>query len=210
MSGGLERIALPGADVLYQPGWMPPAEAGALKQRLVHEIPWSQHRVRLFGRELPSPRLSAWIGDSGAVYTYSRVRHQPAPWTPTLAQLRERLQAELGAQFNSVLANRYRDGRDSMGWHADDEPELGPEPLIASISLGATRHMRFRARDRSAAGAIDLADGSLLLMGGHTQARYQHAVDKTRAETGERINLTFRWIHPAGNGDSMRNSLETG
>ncbi len=196
MSGGFERIALPRADVLYQPGWLPPAVAGALMQRLLREIPWTQHQVRMFGRELPSPRLSAWIGDADAVYTYSRVRHQPAPWTPALAQLRERLQVELGARFNSVLANRYRDGRDSMGWHADDEPELGREPLIASISLGAVRRMRFRARDRSAVAAIDLADGSLLLMGGRTQTLYQHAVDKTRADTGERINLTFRWIHP--------------
>lgn len=196
MSGGFERIALPRADVLYQPGWLPPAVAGALMQRLLREIPWTQHQVRMFGRELPSPRLSAWIGDADAVYTYSRVRHQPAPWTPALAQLRERLQVELGARFNSVLANRYRDGRDSMGWHADDEPELGREPLIASISLGAVRRMRFRARDRSAVAAIDLADGSLLLMGGRTQTLYQHAVDKTRADTGERINLTFRWIQP--------------
>lgn len=198
MSGGFERIALPRADVLYQPGWLPPAVAGALMQRLLREIPWTQHQVRMFGRELPSPRLSAWIGDADAVYTYSRVRHQPAPWTPALAQLRERLQVELGARFNSVLANRYRDGRDSMGWHADDEPELGREPLIASISLGAVRRMRFRARDRSAVAAIDLADGSLLLMGGRTQTLYQHAVDKTRADTGERINLTFRWILPFG------------
>lgn len=196
MSGGFERIALPRADVLYQPGWLPPAVAGALMQRLLREIPWTQHQVRMFGRELPSPRLSAWIGDADAVYTYSRVRHQPALWTPALAQLRERLQVELGARFNSVLANRYRDGRDSMGWHADDEPELGREPLIASISLGAVRRMRFRARDRSAVAAIDLADGSLLLMGGRTQTLYQHAVDKTRADTGERINLTFRWIQP--------------
>jgi len=198
VSGGFERIALPRADVLYQPGWLPPAVAGALMQRLLREIPWTQHQVRMFGRELPSPRLSAWIGDADAVYTYSRVRHQPAPWTPALAQLRERLQVELGARFNSVLANRYRDGRDSMGWHADDEPELGREPLIASISLGAVRRMRFRARDRSAVAAIDLADGSLLLMGGRTQTLYQHAVDKTCADTGERINLTFRWILPFG------------
>lgn len=198
MSGGFERIALPGALVLYRSGWIPVAETGALMQRLAREIPWTQHRVRMFGRELPSPRLSAWIGDADAVYTYSRVRHQPAPWTPALAQLRERLQSELKAPFNSVLANRYRDGRDSMGWHADDEPELGREPLIASISLGAVRRMRFRARDRSAGGAVDLADGSLLLMGGRTQALYQHAIGKTRAATGERINLTFRWILPRG------------
>lgn len=194
MTGGFERIALPGADVRYRPDWLALDEVSSLLQRLLQEVQWTQHSVRMFGRELPAPRLSAWVGDADADYTYSRVRHQPAPWTPTLAQLRQRLQRELDAPFNSVLANRYRDGRDSMGWHADDEPELGREPLIASISLGAVRRMRFRARDRSASAAIDLASGSLLLMGGRTQSLYQHAVDKTRAATGERINLTFRWI----------------
>lgn len=210
MTGGFERIALPGADVRYWPDWLAPDEAEALQQRLLQEIQWTQHRVRMFGRELPAPRLSAWIGDADAAYTYSRVRYQPAPWTPALAQLRERLQRELNAPFNSVLANRYRDGRDSMGWHADDEPELGSEPLIASVSLGAVRRMRLRARDRSASAAIDLAPGSLLLMGGQTQSRYQHAVDKTRAQTGERINLTFRWVHARENGDSMRSPPDDG
>lgn len=210
MTGRFGRVALPGADVRYRPDWLAPDEAEALQQRLLQEIQWTQHRVRMFGRELPAPRLSAWIGDADAAYTYSRVRYQPAPWTPALAQLRERLQRELDAPFNSVLANRYRDGRDSMGWHADDEPELGSEPLIASVSLGAVRRMRLRARDRSASAAIDLAPGSLLLMGGQTQSRYQHAVDKTRAQTGERINLTFRWVHARENGDSMRRPPDDG
>ncbi|MBK9655518.1 MAG: alpha-ketoglutarate-dependent dioxygenase AlkB [Rhodanobacteraceae bacterium] len=187
-------MALADADVRYQPDWLPEAAADVLLRALIDEIRWTQHHVRIFGRELPSPRLSAWIGDPGASYTYSRVRHEPLPWTPTLAVLRARLRAESGIDFNSVLANRYRDGRDSMGWHADDEPELGAEPVIASVSLGATRQMRFRRRrgDGSAPVAVALEHGSLLWMAGRTQQFYQHAIHKTRTEVGERINLTFR------------------
>lgn len=194
MSADPQRIALADADVRYQPAWLPEAAADVLLRALIDEIPWTQHQVRIFGRELPSPRLSAWIGDPGAAYTYSRVRHEPLPWTPASSELRARLRAEFGVDFNSVLANRYRDGRDSMGWHADDEPELGAQPVIASVSLGATRQMRFRSRseDARASVAIALEHGSLLWMAGNTQQRYQHAISKTRAQVGERINLTFR------------------
>lgn len=194
MNAGLQRIALPDADVRYLPRWLPQSVADAMLSALVEEVPWTQHRVRIFGRDLPSPRLSAWIGDPGATYTYSRVRHEPLAWTPVLSALRGRLRDEFGVDFNSVLANRYRDGRDSMGWHADDEAELGAEPVIASVSLGATRQMRFRRRsgDGSAPVAVALEHGSLLWMAGRTQQLYQHAIHKTRSEVGERINLTFR------------------
>lgn len=194
MNLALQRLALPDADVRYLSSWLPQSTADSMLGDLRAEIPWSQHRVRIFGRDLPSPRLSAWIGDPGASYTYSRVRHEPLAWTPTLALLRSRLHAEFGIDFNSVLANRYRDGRDSMGWHADDEPELGVEPVIASISLGATRQMRFRSRAAGAQASIALAleHGSLLWMAGGTQQHYQHAISKTGAMVGERINLTFR------------------
>ncbi len=188
-------LALPGAEVSYHENWLDPAAASSALAALLAEVPFTQHRVRLFGRELPAPRLSAWVGDPGASYRYSRVLHKPLPWTATLAALRERLNREFGVRFNSVLVNRYRDGRDSMGWHADDEQELGRQPLIASISLGAVRKMRFRARAAANVGcALDLACGSLLLMAGDTQRLYQHAVPKTNAEVGERINLTYRVI----------------
>ena len=190
----MQRVALHDADVRYRSSWLPQSTADSMLRDLLAEIPWTQHRVRIFGRDLPSPRLSAWVGDPGASYTYSRVRHEPLPWTPTLALLRGQLHAEFGIDFNSVLANRYRDGRDSMGWHADDEAELGAEPVIASISLGATRQMRFRSRAAGARGSVALAleHGSLLWMAGGTQQHYQHAISKTRATVGERINLTFR------------------
>jgi alkylated DNA repair dioxygenase AlkB len=187
---------LAGAEVSSDPDWLAPSEADAMLAALVAEVPWSQHRVRLFGRELPAPRLSAWIGDPGSAYTYSRMRHEPLPWTPVLTTLRERLQATTGTRFNSVLANRYRDGRDSMGWHADDEPELGERPLIASISLGAARVFQFKPRGGGRAQSIMLTHGSLLLMGGDTQRLYVHALPKTARPLGERINLTFRWVGP--------------
>jgi alkylated DNA repair dioxygenase AlkB len=195
----LRQLELADADVRYQATWLPEPTADRLMRVLSGEIPWTQHRVRIFGRELPSPRLSAWIGDAGAVYVYSRVRHEPLQWTPALNELRARLHAEFGVDFNSVLANRYRDGRDSMGWHADDEPELGPRPVIASISLGATRRMRFRSRAPGSreSTVLDLEHGSLLWMAGGTQHNYQHAIGKTSAAVGERINLTFRVLPAA-------------
>ncbi|MGE4070058.1 MAG: alpha-ketoglutarate-dependent dioxygenase AlkB [Lysobacterales bacterium] len=201
-------IALPGAKVGYLSGWLTAFSADGALNALLTEVPFSQHRVRMFGRELPAPRLSAWIGDPGAAYRYSRVRHEPLPWTPTLQALRERLQEDLGCAFNSVLVNRYRSGADSMGWHADDEAELGAEPVIASVSLGATRSMRFRSRTLDPIRlSLPLEHGSLLLMAGQTQALYQHAVDKTRAPVAERINLTFRLIRPVS-GDRPQDAAQ--
>jgi len=191
-------LLLPGAQLRYRADWLPAAEADALFAALTATIPWERHRLRLFGREIDAPRLSCWIGDPGAAYTYSRVCFDPRPWPPALAILRARLEIACSACFNSVLANLYRDGRDSMGWHSDDEPELGSEPLIASISLGGVRRFRLRARDGSGAGlSLDLAHGSLLLMAGATQRLYRHDLPKTRATIAPRINLTFRCIRRA-------------
>lgn len=189
------RLELAGAELRYQADWMPADQADAAMRLLTEEVPWTQHQVHMFGRAMLAPRLSAWIGDPGTFYRYSKVLHAPQPWTPTLMQIRVALRATVGADFNSVLVNRYRDGRDSMGWHADDEPELGPDPLIASVSLGALRSMRLRARRTGGARLdIELGKGSLLLMSGATQRNYLHAIDKQRKLVGERINLTFRQI----------------
>jgi alkylated DNA repair dioxygenase AlkB len=191
----LQMIELTGADLRYDAHAWPCAEADALLAALRAEIPWERHRLKLFGREIDAPRLSCWIGDAGAVYTYSGVRFEPRPWTPTTAILRDDLAARLGLRFNSVLANLYRDGCDTLGWHSDDEPELGREPVIASLSLGAPRtfHLRSRAPPRTEL-ALELAHGSLLVMAGTTQRLFQHAVPRrARVDTG-RINLTFRQI----------------
>lgn len=189
-------IALDGAELRIAPAFLQAEEADALLAALSAEIPWEQHRIRLYGREHASPRLSCWIGDPDAAYTYSRTRFEPRPWTPALAALRPRIEHACGARFNSVLANLYRDGADGMGWHADDEPELGPEPVIASLSLGAVRGFAFRdLAERRQRLKLALPHGSLLLMAGRTQALYQHAVPKSARALPPRLNLTFRWIH---------------
>ncbi|TAL85107.1 MAG: alpha-ketoglutarate-dependent dioxygenase AlkB [Rhodanobacter sp.] len=207
-----QRIDLPGADVVLQSHWLVPAEADALLAGLLATIPWEVHRIRLFGRELPVPRLSCWIGDPGTGYTYSRTRFEPRPWPALLAALRPRIEAACEARFNSVLANLYRDGRDSMGWHSDDEPELGAQPVIASLSLGADRYFRLRRRLPRGVRAtptdtlrLRLPHGSLLRMAGATQRGYRHDVPKTREAIPARLNLTFRWVHPPrGDGEGAR------
>ena len=201
---GWQRVDLDAdADVALWPQWLPGDEAESTFTALHAIIPWETHRLRLFGREVDAPRLSCWIGDPHTSYVYSGTRFEPSPWPPLLSSLRERLQQTCDARFNSVLANLYRDGRDSMGWHSDDEPELGTHPLIASLSLGAERRFRLRRRlprtvKPSPADTVNLLlpPGSVLRMAGATQRLYRHDLPKTRATVGPRINLTFRWIEP--------------
>ena len=186
--------ALPDAELRYAPEWLPVDLADELFATLRQSVPWETHRIRLFGRWVDSPRLSCWIGDAEAAYTYSGTRFEPHPWSAELQALRCQLANELGCEFNSVLANRYRDGRDCMGWHSDNEASLGLKPTIASVSLGGTR--RFVLKHRQGTPKIELAlpHGSLLLMAGETQTHYQHALPRTAKPVGERINLTFRRI----------------
>ena len=159
------------------------------------QIGFEQRPIRIMGRTVMQPRLSAWVGDPGAAYTYSGVLNEPAPWSAALLELRHAASAAAGEPFNSVLCNLYRDGTDSMGFHADAERELGPQPVIASLSLGATRRFQVRhRRDVADRLDIDLHDGSLLIMRGELQRHYRHAVPKQRAITEPRINLTFRRI----------------
>ncbi len=159
-------------------------------------LAWKQPQLRLFGRTVAAPRLEAWHGDPGAGYRYSGLDHDPQPWTPLLLALRERIERVSNARYNSVLINLYRDGGDSNGWHADDERELGPEPAIASLSLGAARRFLLRHRADATQVEIVLEDGSLLLMRGRTQQCWKHTVPKERRVRDPRINLTFRYVVP--------------
>jgi alkylated DNA repair dioxygenase AlkB len=199
-SAGRQPLDLPGAELAHWPAWLAPAEADALFESLLGQIAWETHVIRIRGREVSSPRLSCWIGDRGASYMYSRTRFEPRPWPAALAALRARIDEACGAGFNSVLANLYRDGRDAMGWHSDDEPELGQEPVIASLSLGAERRFVFRRKPtRGQANVrtaleLRLAHGSLLRMAGATQRLYQHALPRALRVAAPRINLTFRRI----------------
>lgn len=189
-------IALPDADLRYFPAPELPLPGPALLARLRAEIPWQTRSITLFGRTHLQPRLICWMGDPDARYRYSGQSWEPVPWHPLVDALRARVEALSGARFNAVLLNLYRDGADSMGFHADDEPELGPEPAIASLSIGAARVMHFRHRRNRAEPTrrVPLDDGSLLVMRGTTQAHWQHAIPKTRRPIGPRINLTFRLI----------------
>lgn len=206
LADGFVPIALPEgwpqAELSIAPQWLAAQAAALAMAELRDAVPWETHRIRLFGREVDAPRLSCWIGDPGAAYTYSRTRFEPRPWPAALRAIRERLEATTGGRFDSVLANLYRDGRDSMGWHSDDEPELGPRPLIASLSLGAERRFLLKPRDRAFRGqrafALALPPGSLLLMAGDTQRHYLHALPATARPVGPRLNLTFRRVIGAG------------
>ena len=196
-----------GLALRHWPAWLlregPGAslEAATLERHIREELPWAQPRLRLHGREHAVPRLCCWLADPGCSYRYSGQEHQPGPWSAPVLRLRRLLEEQLGCRFNSVLANRYRGGDDAMGWHADDEPELDAEAPIASISLGASRTLRFRPRPGSAAAgrpalALELADGDLLVMDPPTQRHWQHALPRRRRVSTERLNLTFRLVQP--------------
>ena len=187
-----ELLPADGSLRLFE-GAIPKGEADRLLEAVLGGTDWRQDHIAMFGKRIALPRLTAWHGD--AAYRYSGIVNEPRPWTPPLLELREIASAHAGQDFNSVLLNLYRDGTDRMGWHADDEPELGPEPVIASISLGARRRFRLRHReDRSLRLALDLPHGSCLVMAGAIQHHWQHALPPTRRTTGSRVNLTFRRI----------------
>jgi len=194
----LTLVPLPDAEVLLDPSFLTPAEAAALLTEFTETIPWRQEPITLFGKEVMQPRLTSWHGDSDACYQYSGLTLMPQPWTPALQQLRMQVESAAACSFNSVLLNLYRMGQDSMGWHADDEPELGLQPIIASISLGGQRNFRLKPRDPQrtvhAPLTLPLHSGSLLLMRGTTQQHWLHAVPKTARAAEPRINLTFRHV----------------
>jgi alkylated DNA repair dioxygenase AlkB len=196
----LDNIPLPDAELRYAEQFYRPDQADRLFRALQNELPWQQHRVKLFGKEHPAPRLSAWHGDSGASYAYSGQRYQPHDWTPALREIRADLERHLQERFNSLLANRYRDGQDSMGWHSDNEADLGEKPLIASLSFGVPRRFVLRHRYHPAQEDVDmmLAHGSLLIMAGECQKAWKHQLPKSKKISGERINLTFRQVRITG------------
>lgn len=187
--------------------WLPELISDHLvvMERLRTTLPLGTQTIRLAGREVVSPRLVSWHGDPHASYRYSGRTFRPNPWTPELLAIKARVDAAVGVGFNSVLANYYRDGHDSMGEHADNERELGPAPdnvLIASVSLGARRRFLLRDRRSRAVREFALGDGSLLVMGGTTQRHFRHRVPRTTEPVGPRLNLTFRVVVvPAGADD---------
>jgi alkylated DNA repair dioxygenase AlkB len=194
----LRRVEMPNAEVLYLPAIPLPASNTVLLQQLIADVPWSQEHLTLWGRRYRQPRLIAWYGDEGSVYAYSGIRLSPLPWTDLLLKLKEAVQGIARVEFNSVLLNYYRNERDSMGLHSDDEPELGKNPVIASLSLGDERVFVFKHKSRKdlAPVRLRLESGSLLLMRGETQHHWKHGIEKQTRPCGPRVNLTFRRILP--------------
>ena len=183
------------AELELYGGFIPAEQCADLYAAVHAAVAWQRRQIRMAGRLIFEPRLTAWIGDAAAVYTYSGRRNAPEPWPRVLSDLRERVNAATRAALNSVLCNLYRDGTDSMGLHADNEPELGDRPVIASLSLGATRRFQLRHRsDRTAGLDLDLESGSLLVMRGAVQHYYRHGIPKQPTISDPRINLTFRQI----------------
>ncbi|MES2071772.1 MAG: alpha-ketoglutarate-dependent dioxygenase AlkB [Pseudomonadota bacterium] len=194
--GSLEAIPLPDADVSFARAFYPADVAARYLDILLKDTDWRREKIRVWGKEHWQPRLTAWHGDVGSNYSYSGLTLERKPWTPTLLEIKHDIEALSGHRFNSVLLNLYRDENDSVGWHSDNEAELGPNPVIASLSLGQTRTFKMKHRNRPElkTTSIELTHGSLLLMAGTTQRFWQHAVDKERLHMDPRINLTFRYI----------------
>lgn len=191
------RISLPDADVLLFSECFGAEESARILDRLLSEIHWQQDYLTFYGREIALPRLTAWYGDRGRHYTYSHISMQPHPWTELLLTIKTRVEAVSGAEYNSVLLNLYQSGADGVSWHQDNEPELGEDPVIASVSFGATRifQMRHLTRKDVPRADIQLFDGSLLVMRGSTQKFWKHQIPKTQKAVRARVNLTFRHIH---------------
>ena len=191
------RIERTGLQLRHGVAWLQQQglQTPQLRQALGQSLAWEQPLVTVYGKQHRTPRLTCWVADPGCSYRYSGLQQAIHPWTVELETLRQLLLDQLGVRFNSLLLNRYRDGADRMGWHADDEPELDDQAPIVSLSLGAARDLRFRPRRGDEAPfAINLADGDLLVMDPPSQRHWQHALPPRARVQQERINLTFRVI----------------
>lgn len=183
------------AEIIYYPHFFDKKEADAIFAQLTNDIPWQQDDIQVFGKMHRQPRLTALFGNEGKPYSYSNIKMQPHPWNLLLQKIKSAVESVSDTNFTTVLLNQYRDGKDSNGWHADNEKELGLNPIIASVSFGAERI--FQLKHNSISGLkqnILLEHGSLLLMKGTTQHFWKHQIPKTAKPIGSRINLTFRVI----------------
>lgn len=181
-------------DILYFPSFYSLVKQQSLFNTLYHTIDWKTEKIKLFGKTHTVPRLIAWYGDANAHYQYSGVMHSPLAWLNELKNIKNDIKKKIPLNFNSVLANLYRDGNDSMGWHSDNEKSLGKHPVIASISLGGERTISFKHKITKQSYKLALNSGSLLVMKGNTQDIFLHSIAKTKKLCEPRINLTFRTI----------------
>ncbi len=190
------NIQLKDAELIYYPEFFNKSTSDKLLKTLLDTIQWRQDKIIMYGKELPLPRLSAWYGENQKPYTYSGITLHPLPWTDELLFIKEKIEEVVKVKFTSVLLNRYRDGQDYVGWHTDDEKELGQNPIIGSVNFGASRRFQLRRNDdHKNKFEVELNHGTYLVMQGSTQHFWQHQVPKTALKIGERLNLTFRVIN---------------
>ena len=188
---------MPNGEVIIYQNFFTEPESKRFFEELQNKISWRQDKIKMFGKELDLPRLTAWYGDEGKSYKYSGIAMNSTPWIPTLLLIKQRIEEAVEINFNSVLLNFYRHGKDSMSWHSDDEPELGKNPVIASVSFGETRRFLLKHKYDKELEKIEVSlnNGSLLIMQGSTQHFWQHRIPKTSKKINSRINLTFRVIN---------------
>lgn len=193
-----EKLNLPHSDIKIYRNFFDPKTSDNFFNKLEQEINWKQEYIKLYGKENPVPRLTAWYGDKGYAYTYSGITMNPEPWTDALLEIKHKIETIANVNFNSVLLNLYRDGNDGVAWHSDDESELGKHPVIGSVSFGEERRFSFKYRDKTNPERhdINLKHGDFLLMQGETQQYWYHQIPKTKKPVSPRINLTFRVIYP--------------
>lgn len=193
--GNMEGYHFPQQLLEYTPAFLSREEADFLLEKFIESVPWQQTELKISDKVIPTPRLIAWFGENQNSYQLAGKRIEVNPWTKELSNLRERIEKASGHQFNSVLLNYYRDGNDSVAWHRDKESELGDRPVIASLSLGQERNFDFRSvMDHKLKYSLPLAHGSLLLMKGDLQTRWEHRIAKSAAIKRPRVNLTFRQV----------------
>lgn len=182
-------------DIEYIPEFLSQDDSEKLFAIFHNALDWQEEIIKMYGKPVKVPRLVCWYGDSDVEYRYSGINHIASPWTPELMELKHQIEQHTGKSFNSVLGNLYRNEQDSMGWHSDNEKELGNTPCIASISLGEKRLFKVRQRKSGETLGDLLASGSLLIMSGDFQNQWQHCVPKEKTIRGPRINLTFRYVY---------------
>jgi alkylated DNA repair dioxygenase AlkB len=192
---GGQGLKLPPELMGYHPNFFTLEESAGLMQKLKATIAWKQETIQMYGKLLNTPRLTAWYGDNSKTYAFSGNKYHPLPWTPELLFIKQKVEQAAGLTFNSVLLNDYRNGNDSVAWHEDDEPELGINPVIASVSFGQVRRFDVRhKKNHKLKYSVELENGSLLIMKGDLQHNWEHQVPKSVKAIKERINLTFRMI----------------
>ena len=190
-----ESLRFPEELLDFYPAFLDDKTCTVLLRQLVEEVAWRQPVIQMYGKPIITPRLTAWYGDANKSYRFSGTRFDPVPWTAALLDLKNKIEIRTGLSFNSVLLNYYRDGNDSVAWHSDNEKELGTMPHIASLSIGQARDFEFRRKtDHSDKYKLRLYNGSLLIMKGDLQNHWEHRIPKSKTDTAERINMTFRMI----------------